>query len=164
MSNQDVVELLKAGRVYVKGLLFYHSEVTCVAVSTVTGRVEVEELLAAVRPNTCLISVMLANNETGVIMVGLRGSVHVYTSTLVYPPGHVWTPTPRWYFQKRDFLSLQPIRELCRKVNVVNEQRGRPRILLHTDAAQALGKIPVDVADLGVDYLTIVGHKVDTPP
>ena len=33
------------------------------------------------------------------------------------------------------------------------------RILFHTDAGQALGKIPVDVNDLGVDYLTIVGHK-----
>lgn len=33
-------------------------------------------------------------------------------------------------------------------------------ILLHTDAAQALGKIPVNVDALGVDYLTIVGHKV----
>jgi len=49
------------------------TDVTCVAVSTVTGRVEVDDLLAAVRPNTCLVSVMLANNETGVIMVGLRG-------------------------------------------------------------------------------------------
>ena len=40
------------------------------AVSTVTGRMEAEDLLAAVRPNTCLVSIMLANNETGVIMVG----------------------------------------------------------------------------------------------
>ena len=35
-----------------------------------------------------------------------------------------------------------------------------PKILLHTDAAQAIGKIEVDVEDLGIDYLTIVGHKV----
>ncbi|KAG7214585.1 hypothetical protein CRUP_012363, partial [Coryphaenoides rupestris] len=98
--------------------------VTCVTVSTVTGRVEVQDLLAAVKPNTCLVSVMLANNETGVIM---------------------------------------PIRELCRKVNGVNQQRGHPRILVHTDAAQALGKICVDVADLGVDYLSIVGHKFYAP-
>lgn len=100
------------------------AEVTCVAVSKVTGQVEVEDLLAAVRPNTCLISIMLANNETGVVM---------------------------------------PIRELCQKVNGINKQRGHPRILLHTDAAQALGKIHVDVADLGVDYLTIVGHKFYAP-
>lgn len=37
--------------------------------SRLTGRVEVEEVVAAVRANTCLVSVMLANNETGVIMV-----------------------------------------------------------------------------------------------
>lgn len=44
---------------------------TFVPVSRVSGRVEVEDIIAAVRPATCLISVMLANNETGVIMVGL---------------------------------------------------------------------------------------------
>lgn len=45
------------------------TDVTFVPVSRLTGRVEVEEVVAAVRPNTCLISIMLANNETGVIMV-----------------------------------------------------------------------------------------------
>ena len=55
---------------------------------------------------------------------------------------------------------MQPIRELCQRVNAVNKKGRHPRILFHTDAAQALGKIQVDVADLGVDYLTIVGHKV----
>uniref|UniRef100_A0A8C7YHD7 Selenocysteine lyase n=1 Tax=Oryzias sinensis TaxID=183150 RepID=A0A8C7YHD7_9TELE len=90
------------------------AEVTFVPVSRVSGCIEVEDVIAAVRPNTCLISVMLANNETGVIM----------------------------------FL---------------NKQRERLRILLHTDAAQALGKIPVDVQELGVDYLTIVGHKFYAP-
>jgi len=39
-------------------------------------------------------------------------------------------------------------------------ESGRPPILLHTDAAQAIGKIPVNVDALGVDYLTLVGHKV----
>lgn len=34
------------------------------------------------------------------------------------------------------------------------------KVLLHTDAAQAIGKVPVDVTDLNIDYLTIVGHKV----
>ena len=34
------------------------------------------------------------------------------------------------------------------------------KVLIHTDAAQALGKIPVNIEDLSVDYLTIVGHKV----
>ncbi|XP_071202678.1 selenocysteine lyase isoform X2 [Salvelinus alpinus] len=95
------------------------ADVTSVAVSKVTGRVEVEDVLAAVRPSTCLISMMMANNETGVLM---------------------------------------PIRELCQRIRFVNRQR-QHRILLHTDAAQAIGKVRVDARDLGVDYLTIVGHK-----
>lgn len=36
-------------------------------------------------------------------------------------------------------------------------------VLFHTDAAQAVGKIPVDVQDLGVDLLTIAGHKMYAP-
>ncbi|XP_012716724.2 selenocysteine lyase [Fundulus heteroclitus] len=100
------------------------ADVTCVPVSKVTARVDVEDIIAAVRPNTCLISVMLANNETGVIM---------------------------------------PIQEICQRVKSLNKQHERLRILLHTDAAQALGKIPVDVQELGVDYLTIVGHKFYAP-
>jgi len=39
-------------------------------------------------------------------------------------------------------------------------ENGRPPVLLHTDAAQAIGKIPVNVDMLGVDYMTLVGHKV----
>lgn len=54
----------------------------------------------------------------------------------------------------------QPLQEICQRIKSLNKQRERLRILLHTDAAQALGKIRVDVSDLGVDYLTIVGHKV----
>ena len=45
---------------------------TFVCVSKLTARVEAEDVVAAVRPNTCLISVMLANNETGVVMVRRR--------------------------------------------------------------------------------------------
>lgn len=47
----------------------YSSEVTFVPVSKVNGQVEAEDILAAVRPATCLVTIMLANNETGVIMV-----------------------------------------------------------------------------------------------
>jgi cysteine sulfinate desulfinase/cysteine desulfurase-like protein len=52
---------------------------------------------------------------------------------------------------------------LRRKLIALNEERSRsnlPTIRLHTDAAQAIGKIPVNVGDLHVDFLTIVGHKV----
>jgi len=44
--------------------------------------------------------------------------------------------------------------------NIQNENFRCP-LYLHTDAAQAIGKIEVDVQSLNVDYLTIVGHKVN---
>jgi len=50
-----------------------------------------------------------------------------------------------------------------RCIREVNNQRKKEkliRILYHTDAAQGIGKIKVDVDELTVDYLTIVGHKV----
>nr|XP_020643063.1 selenocysteine lyase [Pogona vitticeps]XP_020643064.1 selenocysteine lyase [Pogona vitticeps]XP_020643065.1 selenocysteine lyase [Pogona vitticeps]XP_020643066.1 selenocysteine lyase [Pogona vitticeps] len=105
----------------------HEAEATFVPVSKATGQVEVDDVLAAIRPTTCLVSVMLANNETGIIM---------------------------------------PISELSQQIQVVNQKRvasGLPRILVHTDAAQMIGKGRVDVQDLGVDYLTIVGHKFYAP-
>ncbi|TWW57358.1 selenocysteine lyase isoform X2 [Takifugu flavidus] len=100
------------------------ADVTFISVSQETAHVEVQDIIAAVRPNTCLISIMLANNETGVIM---------------------------------------PIQEICSRVKAMNKKRENLRILLHTDAAQALGKIPVNARELGVDFLTIVGHKFYGP-
>jgi cysteine desulfurase len=52
--------------------------------------------------------------------------------------------------------TLQPIAELAAIAH-------RYGALMHTDAAQSVGKIPVDVAALGVDLLTVVGHKVYAP-
>lgn len=50
---------------------------TFVPVSKETACVDVEDVIAVVRSNTCLVSVMLANNETGVIMVrGLKTCQH----------------------------------------------------------------------------------------
>lgn len=52
--------------------------------------------------------------------------------------------------------TVQPIAEIA----AVCRARG---VLLHSDAAQSAGKVPVDVGDLGVDLLTVVGHKMYAP-
>ncbi|XP_059141437.1 selenocysteine lyase-like isoform X2 [Physella acuta] len=101
------------------------ADVTEVPVRHSTGAVHVDDVLAAIRPTTVLITIMLANNETGVI---------------------------------------QPISAVSQKVKSLKRQKGETeKIFIHTDAAQAIGKIPVNVKELGVDYLTIVGHKFYGP-
>jgi cysteine desulfurase len=52
--------------------------------------------------------------------------------------------------------TVEPIREISK---IAHEHEA----ILHVDAAQALGKIPVDVNDLGADLLSIAGHKVYAP-
>lgn len=52
--------------------------------------------------------------------------------------------------------TIQPIGDIAR----ITRERG---VLLHTDAAQSVGKIPTSVADLGVDLLSVAGHKVYAP-
>ncbi|XP_071505570.1 selenocysteine lyase-like [Diadema antillarum] len=100
------------------------ADVTFVQASTKTGRVEVEAVMDAIRPATCLITIMHANNEIGVI---------------------------------------QPVTEIFERVREEQKSHRGRKILLHTDAAQTIGKIEVNVSDLNVDYLTIVGHKFYGP-
>ncbi|XP_003386612.1 PREDICTED: selenocysteine lyase-like [Amphimedon queenslandica] len=100
-------------------------ELTCV--KPVNGYISVSDVMNSVKSNTRLISIMLANNETGAIQ------------------------------------PVKEIGEVIRLYNINNNKIGQERILIHTDAAQALGKISVDVQELKVDYLTIVGHKFYGP-
>ena len=52
--------------------------------------------------------------------------------------------------------TIQPIKEIAQ----IGKEFGIP---VHTEAAQAVGKIPVNVTELGIDLLTIAGHKLYAP-
>lgn len=83
------------------------------------GSIKIDEFVKIVSPSTLLISVMHANNETGVI---------------------------------------QPIEKLVKIAKEIN-----PDILFHTDAAQSIGKIAVDVKKMNVDFLSVCSHKFYGP-
>ena len=81
------------------------------------GRLDLDELRSAIDENTAIVSVMFANNETGVIF---------------------------------------PIEEIGRIV----KEKGA---LFHTDAVQAVGKIPLNMAESTIDMLSLSGHKLHAP-
>jgi cysteine desulfurase len=81
------------------------------------GMLDMSDYEAALTDDTAIVSVMWANNETGVIF---------------------------------------PVEEMARMA----KQRG---ILFHTDAVQAVGKIPIDLKKLDFDYLSLSGHKLHAP-
>ncbi|HFC8088032.1 TPA: IscS subfamily cysteine desulfurase [Neisseria meningitidis] len=91
-------------------------EVTYLGVQE-NGLIDLEELKAAIRDDTILVSVMWANNEIGVVQ------------------------------------DIPAIGEICRE----------RKIVFHVDAAQACGKVPVDVEAAKIDLLSMSAHKVYGP-
>jgi cysteine desulfurase len=81
------------------------------------GRLDMEQYRRALTPDTAIVSLMWANNETGVI------------------------------------FPIQKAAEMAR-------ERG---ILFHTDAVQAVGKIPINLANTPIDMLSLSGHKLHAP-
>jgi cysteine desulfurase len=96
----------------------FGTEVTWVGVDTY-GMVSSDAVIAAIRPRTIAVSIMLANNEVG---------------------------------------TIQPIGDIARAIREVSSD-----IVVHTDAAQAVGKTPVHVGKLDVDLLTVAAHKFCGP-
>ena len=61
-------------------------------------------------------------------------------------------------YANNEIGTIEPIREIAAAVKAKN-----PKTLVFTDAVQAVGAIPIDIAELGVDMLAMSGHKIHAP-
>lgn len=81
------------------------------------GRLDLDQLREAITDETAIVSIMWANNETGVI------------------------------------FPIKEIGKICRE----------KKVIFHTDAVQAVGKVPINLKDVPVDMLSLSGHKLHAP-
>jgi len=91
-------------------------EITYIPVDD-SGLVNSKDIEKSITPETCLVSIMFANNEVG---------------------------------------TIQPIQEISK---ICHDKQ----IVFHTDAVQAVGKVKLDVKELGIDMLSISSHKINGP-
>jgi cysteine desulfurase len=81
------------------------------------GLIDLSQLEAAIRPDTAVVSLIWANNETGVL------------------------------------FPIEEVAEICREQQTI----------FHTDAVQAVGKIPINLKTTAIQFLSLSGHKLHAP-